>query len=172
MKLEARHRTSDILSDIDEITFQVSNLSAKIAFNNLLPTCEIGDEIAEYYLSEVPRMVGNSSPPELAEHLDSIGRQRSRCCDRTCECRELPDVRFGPINLPTISQPFLFTDAEHWEFRAQELDMSENDADAVSYCLSFYGHDHARFEIDYGGIKTVNFEELHEEIHYDEDRDR
>lgn len=164
MKLEARHRTSDILSDIDDITFQVSNLSAKIAFNNLLPTCEIGEEIAEYYLRE------QFLPPELAEHLDSIGRQRLRGCDPTCECHELPDAH-GPINLPTISQPFLFTEQEHWEFRAQELDMSENDADAVSYCLSFYGHDHARFEIDYGGAKTVNFEELHEEIHYDEDRD-
>ena len=32
MKLEARHQTSDILSQIDDALFAVSNLSAKIAF--------------------------------------------------------------------------------------------------------------------------------------------
>lgn len=173
MKLEARLLTSDILSDIDETLFEVSNLSAKIAFDNLLPTCEIGDEIAEYFIKTGHCFTGQFGLKHGVEERNrrwaTIGMQRPSnnniCVDRTCECRELPEK----LDVEGISQPFLLDDDEHWELRCEELELPRNDLDALEYCVSFFGREYAKFEIGYGGLKPLDIYELYEEIHEDED---
>ena len=40
MKLEAREKTGDVLAEIDELIGSVNKTSAKMRFENLLPTCE------------------------------------------------------------------------------------------------------------------------------------
>lgn len=162
MKLEARHQTSDILAQIDEALFEVSNLSAKIAFENLFPTCEIGDEIADHYLhsGSVRRYdLSQEEKKKIDERWDSIGRQRTEIlgCTSICECHSLPlkDEVLG------LSQPFLLSEDEFYEFRQEDLDLPKNDADAVMYSGEFFGWDNPRFEIDYDRSKSLSFNELY-----------
>ncbi len=152
MKLEARHQTSDILSQIDNALFAVSNLSAKIAFENLFPTCEIGEEIGRLYQGS------GSWDSTGREYWDEMGRQRNECYDISCDCLELSLIQ----EVPGLNQPYFLTHSENVGLWNEEVELSENDQDALDYTLEFFGASHARFEIDYGGIEPKLIHEIME----------
>ena len=168
MKLEARLHTSDILADIDDALFAVSNLSAKIAFENLFPTCEIGEEIAERYV-ETGSIWPSFNLEEVLIRWNSIGRQRDSsqhtCSNLDCDCSRLPDK----LDVEGICQPFFLDDDELFEYQRDELEIPKNDYDAMLYSLGFFGDDIAYFEIGYGGVKPLTFDEIHEEYQENDD---
>lgn len=164
MKLEARLQTSDILAEIDDTLFAVSNLSAKIAFENLFPTCEIGEEIADRYVES-----GSFWPlinqDEIQLRWNSIGRQcEALYCEFDCECHSLPEK----IAIPGLAQPFLLMDYDLTCLRYGGFELPKNDADAVNYCAQVFG-ENAKFEIGWESM-PVTIQDLTEPI-FEEDYD-
>jgi len=161
-KLEARLKTGDILAEIDDLIDSVNHTSARMRFERLLPTCEIGDEVAEVFLDK-----GHCMPPYLTpESRDSIiarwntmGRQSELiyCTDEDCECQKI-DLH-GKDQIPGLSQPFILDDDEFEDWLDSDMNLSENDSDALNYMIDFMGRDFVRVSVDYEGL-SIDLNEL------------
>lgn len=110
---------------------------------------------------ESPFVVGLTTRRDLTvEHhpLDEMGRQRNECYDISCDCLELSPIQ----EVPGLNQPYFLTHSENVGLWNEEVELSENDQDALDYTLEFFGASHARFEIDYGGIEPKLIHEIME----------
>ena len=166
VKLEAREKTGDILSDIDDLIDSVNHTSARMRFDNLLPTCEIGDEIGDLFVSRGgvwPRYLNFSVDKDTEERWEQMGRQRERsyCSNQTCECK----VMAGRDEIPGISQPFILDDDEFVDFREDELDISENDRDALNYMINKFGRGRVAVSVGYG-TEAMNVDDFLEKVYH------
>lgn len=162
-KLQARQKTGDILAQIDDLIDSVNKSSARMHFERLLPTCEIGDEIAERFIQAgfpYPIASDRESRDEVIARWNTIGRQSELiyCVDKDCECKT-DDLR-SKDDIPGLSKPHILDDEEFEEFRCADRELSENDADALSYMINFMGADYVRLSIDYDGL-AIDLDEFH-----------
>ncbi len=149
MKLEAREKTGDVLAEIDELIGSVNKTSAKMRFENLLPTCEIGEEIGDRFVESGhvwPHYMNFKVDAETEDRWNTIGRQREAgyCREVNCECHQNEkDEVIG------ISQPYILDQEEFEQYQEGEIGPTSNDLDALGYTMNFFGRENVLLRIDY-----------------------
>jgi hypothetical protein len=172
-KLEAREKTGDILAEIDDLIDSVNHTSARMRFERLLPTCEIGDEMAERFLeSGFPYPSNNGgNRDETIARWNTIGRQCEflYCDTLDCECKSPGgwDRLRGKDNIVGLSQPHILDNDDFDDFQNGHRELSRNDQDALNYMIEFMGRDFVRVGIDYDRL-AIGVDELFEDTSNDE----
>jgi hypothetical protein len=177
MKLEARHKTSDVLSEIDSLIEEVRDSAAKIAFNNLFPIDEDDDAAGKAYQKRTfirYNIGGPETGRQFTYYCTHPASNEEDWCTACWYQFEIDgSVEYGSTSADSKSllpfQPFIvhYSYLEDpasidWEFENYQEEVvaavGANDRDALEYSLEFFGTEYS-LRAGYGG-DTVPFDEL------------